>query len=286
VKKSEPVILKPNSLSDALNIYSNHPDAKPIAGGLSLFTSEEKSLPHKILDLTGIEELKKIKKREKNIDVGPLTTISKMLSIGPKVIPNVLYQALNQIGSSSLRNMITIGGNICSASPFSDALLALFVLDAVLELKTASKTRYVPVSLFIQDDGRTILKPGELLTTIRIDIMDWDIEIYKKVRRGTVLGSPVLSFCGAAKIIKSHIEDLSFAFGAVSSKIFRNKMLETLFIGRHVPFKIKEIEQMKKVLENHLQPLIQDEAEERYIKQAVLRMISLFFKSLSSNTFT
>jgi len=72
------------------------------------------------------------------------------------------------IGSVQIRNMATVGGNICNASPSADTAPGLLVLGAQAVLASQSGQRIISLDEFFLGPGKTVLKPGELLKEIRI----------------------------------------------------------------------------------------------------------------------
>jgi carbon-monoxide dehydrogenase medium subunit len=88
----------------------------------------------------------------------------------------LLAEAANAVGSYQVRNRATIGGNLCNASPCADTALAALVLDARVVLQGPNASggsdrageREMSVAAFFVGPGETVLKPGELLTAIRL----------------------------------------------------------------------------------------------------------------------
>ena len=111
-------LLRPKSLDDAIALMAKHQgEVKIVAGGTDLLPSMKQKLftPPYVLDLRGVSELRGIRKLAGNaLEIGALTTLSSLerSSIIRKDYP-VLYEAVKTIASPVLRNMGTLGGNIC-----------------------------------------------------------------------------------------------------------------------------------------------------------------------------
>lgn len=80
----------------------------------------------------------------------------------------LLASAAGEVGGPQVRRMATVGGNVCSGLPSADIAPALFVLEAELELTGQEGQRRLPIREFYLSAGKVALKPGELLTALRI----------------------------------------------------------------------------------------------------------------------
>ena len=80
----------------------------------------------------------------------------------------MLASACHQVGSPQIREMATIGGNLCNGAVSADSAPALYALDAELEVLSQTGVRRIPVCGFHTGPGRTVLGPGDLLLRIRI----------------------------------------------------------------------------------------------------------------------
>jgi xanthine dehydrogenase FAD-binding subunit len=105
----------------------------------------------------------------KTISIGPLVTFNQL--VGDQLILNnipILAEAAMTVGGPQIRDMATIGGNICNGVPSADSAPALFVHNAMLRLQGKDSERVVPIQDFYLGPGRVDLRPGELLTEILI----------------------------------------------------------------------------------------------------------------------
>lgn len=78
----------------------------------------------------------------------------------------VLVQACRRLGSAQVRNVATVGGNLCNASPCADTAPPLLVLEARAEIQSTAGKREIPLDEFFSGPGQTRLAPGEVLTAI------------------------------------------------------------------------------------------------------------------------
>lgn len=162
---------KPQSLSEAWELYKKFPDTKYIAGGTDLLVQikNRELKPHALISLRSIPELTGIEIGD-IIHIGAMTTIADLINHAKlgNIFP-VLSQAAKRIGSPQVRNVSTIGGNLCNCSPCADTALALLVMDARAILKSSKGTREISLDEFFIGPGESCLTSGEILTELLLD---------------------------------------------------------------------------------------------------------------------
>jgi len=122
--------------------------------------------PELIVDLSPIEEMSGIETREEGLWIGALTTVSRIAA--EPAVPGCLRAGANAIGSPQIRNIATIGGNICNASPCGDTLAPLLVLNSQFHLLSREGARTVDAEGFFLGPKKTVRRPGELLLGVTI----------------------------------------------------------------------------------------------------------------------
>jgi carbon-monoxide dehydrogenase medium subunit len=162
----------PTSLPQALDFLAKY-DGKGsvLAGGTDLLVSMKKReiLPEHLISLKGIAELKGIHDEKEGMKIGALVTLGEIEH--SKMIQDkfrVLWDAAQVMASPQIRNLGTIGGNLCSAAPSADTAPPLIVLDASVEIISSKGKRKVLVENFFKGPGESVLKSGEILTQILI----------------------------------------------------------------------------------------------------------------------
>jgi len=110
-------LLRPKTLDEAIAMLAKHDgEVKIVAGGTDLLPSMKQKLfmPPYVLDLRGVSELRGIRKVADGVEIGALTTLSAIehSQLIRRDYP-VLYEAAKTVASPVLRNMGTLGGNIC-----------------------------------------------------------------------------------------------------------------------------------------------------------------------------
>lgn len=162
---------RPRSLEEACALKAKLPEAAWIAGGTDLLlrvkhgTQSSRSL----ISLRGLGELAGLELRE-GARIGSGTRLADILrDEAVRARFPVLAQAVATMGSVQVRNVATLGGNVCRASPCADTAPPLLVLGARLRLRGTDGEREVPVEDFFVGPGETAVASDELLTEILVD---------------------------------------------------------------------------------------------------------------------
>ncbi|MDP2971017.1 MAG: FAD binding domain-containing protein [Deltaproteobacteria bacterium] len=162
---------KPTTLDEALSLLNQYGEkAKLIAGGTDVIVmiKQKKMAPEVLISLRGIPGLDQIEDNG-TFRIGAMVThrtIEKSELIRKKF--SALADAVDVLGSVQIRNVATIGGNICTAAPSSDTASPLLALGAQVKLKSAKSERTIPLEESFTGPGQTVLQPGEILTWIEI----------------------------------------------------------------------------------------------------------------------
>jgi CO/xanthine dehydrogenase FAD-binding subunit len=204
-----------------------------------------------------------------------MVKISDFLRLG-KAVPDVLAQCLQGIASPYLRNLITIGGNICHSAGRLDLVAPLIALDARYELRTASAVRWVSSSRFSAIPGPLALNPQELLTRIRIPLDQWHYSMYKKFSGEYAVDETGGNAVFIARIQKNILMDLRVVFSG--QVVLRDKNSETLLSGKELPLDRRDAEHFIKLWQVYLSAI---ESPGNMLKAQLLNFIESCILSLS-----
>jgi carbon-monoxide dehydrogenase medium subunit len=165
-------LIRPNSLDEALREREKYgDDGLPIAGGQSLLVMLRNKLidPKVLIDLEPLSELRGLEQRTDGISIGAMTTMYDLsCSSDVERTASVLGQAASKVGSTAIRNLGTIGGNLCHNEPGADLPPALLVMNAVAELQNAKGSRKLSLGEFFRSYFETAVGSAELLCRIEI----------------------------------------------------------------------------------------------------------------------
>ena len=166
------------SVAEAIELRRAHPEARLIAGGSDLLVKirDGKLTGAELISIRGIAELAGVcETPEGELSIGPLTSFSQ-LTKDPLIRERLpfLGEAADEVGGPQIRNIGTVGGNICNGVTSADTAPTLFACDAELELTGAGGTRRLGIAEFYLGPGRTDVGPDELLTAIYIPRESWE----------------------------------------------------------------------------------------------------------------
>jgi len=164
---------RPDNIKDACSLLSKHKgEAKIIAGGQSLLIlmKERMVSPSYLIDITGIPNLDHAQYDDKEgLRIGALTTHRQIETSSLfKERFELLSEVEKVIGSIQIRNVGTIGGNLCHADPCGDLAPPLIGLEAKVRLSGTEAERIIPLEDFFTDYFETAIKEDEILTEILI----------------------------------------------------------------------------------------------------------------------
>ncbi len=188
--------LRPKTPEEALSLLNQHgKKAKLIAGGTDVIVliKQKAMMPEVLISLRGIPGLDQIR-YDGSLKIGTMVThrdIEKSEVIRKEF--SALTDAADVLGSIQIRNVATIGGNICTAAPSADTATPLLVLGTQVKIKSLSEERTVPIEGFFTGPGETILKKGEMVIELIIrKPLPNTGSAYWKLQRRLALDLPIL----------------------------------------------------------------------------------------------
>ena len=160
-------VYRADDLDDLLDKMGDLDTAPRIlAGGTDLLlqypSAQEDSLA--LIDVTHVEALANIEEGSDGLRIGAAVSLSNVMrsDLVRDRFP-VLVEGAEVVAGPQIRNLATLGGNVCNASPSADTIPPLLVLEAVAELRSTRGQRSVPLTEFFVGPGETVLEPGEIV---------------------------------------------------------------------------------------------------------------------------
>ena len=227
----------PKNLAEALELLQNlGAETKILAGGQSLIPALKLRIlsPKNVVDITGIKELNYIRKEENILKIGALTTTSTLENDQElaSLLP-ILAETASEIADPLVRNLGTVGGNLCHAAPANDLSATMLALNASFALASKQGNRTIHADSFFLDKFKTVIKPDEVLTEIQIPLKEGRVgSAYRKVKKG----SGGFAIAGAAAHVSvaddNAVSECRIAMTAVGPKPLRAPEAEQAFIGK------------------------------------------------------
>ncbi|ACL11062.1 aerobic-type carbon monoxide dehydrogenase, middle subunit CoxM/CutM - like protein [Desulfurococcus amylolyticus 1221n] len=259
---------EPGSLKEVFEILEKLGNAaKILAGGTDLLVKMKTRQvePKALVNIKRIKELKGIVDEGDRIRIGALTTLRELeeSSLIAMHLP-ALHDAVKQMASIQIRNMATIGGNLCNASPAADTAPPLLVHEALVKTASIEGERIIPITEFFKGPGLTVLKPTELLVEIIVNKENGSSAFSKMGRIAMDLA--IASVAIYLKTRGDVVEDVRVAAGAVAPTPIRCPRTETMLKGRM----INEVSvELVRVIEEEVKPISDVRATAEYRRHLV-----------------
>lgn len=243
----------PKSLDEALQILADEADSVIYAGGTDFMVkySVERLVNAALVSIRNLSGLKTILHTDEEICIGAgvtLAEIEKNLLL-QEMLP-VLPIAASQMASSQVRNIATIGGNLCNAAPSADLAPPLLVLDAEVTLESKAGSRRETLVDFFTGPGQSIRRKDEMMTAIHIPVSAKSrTSLYCKSARRKEMDIATVNVALSGYMENGTLTDCFLVYGAVGPTPFRARELENLLIGekiskdliRHVAGKVADV---------------------------------------------
>ena len=268
MQKNNSTVLIAKSLDDVF-YHINTVNNLQILGGCTRVSS----INEISLTVCPIPELATIDRKERHIDFGPAVTLAQMLTIGRNKMPSVLYDAISTIGTPAVRNLATLGGNICAEGQKLTLYAPLLALDARLEFRNQTEFFYTPFSKF------TTIPHGFVLTKIRVPIGDWEVAIYRRVGPSNYITPQSAGFVFLADMQKDILANIRIAFAG--NIIFRSFELENRVIGTRLPLSRKTIDSLVSEAETQYTATVKDQDTFPILKAQFLNLLRYSLEQLT-----
>ncbi|EDT83869.1 xanthine dehydrogenase FAD-binding subunit XdhB [Clostridium botulinum] len=231
-------ILEPKTLEEALELLSEHDNLTVIAGGTDVLVKlhEERFNSLNLISIRNIEGLNEIKIIEDgSIEIGAMATFSEIFrdDIVNKNIP-ILAEAAVSMGGPQIRNMATIGGNICNGAVSGDSAPSLFALNSKLRLKSKNGERIVEIKDFYIGPGQVSIRKDEILISIIIEKKDYENKYgnYIKFASRNAMDIALMGVAVLVEVKNKTFEDLRIALGVSGPTPIRCEIAEAE--GKHM----------------------------------------------------
>jgi xanthine dehydrogenase small subunit len=277
------VFLRPRSRHDLFAALAQWPDALLLAGGtdLGLRASKDREAIPAVIAIDAIEELRGIATLPGALELGGAVTYTQALPHIDRHFPS--FGALvRRIGSRQIRNLGTIAGNLATASPIGDTLPCLIALGATVTLLSRAGERVMPVESFITGYRATALRPGEVIASIRIPLLEagQEFSAYKLSKRfDQDISTVIAAFHLERRDGKVH--QLRAAYGGMAPRAMRAANVEAAASGQ--PWTLATLADIDAVLARDFTPIADHRGGAAYRLRAAANLIRRFQWETSSD---
>ncbi|MCK5916680.1 MAG: FAD binding domain-containing protein, partial [Deltaproteobacteria bacterium] len=174
---------------------------------------------------------------EAGLSIGALALLREV-EISPLVLEQapMLARAAHATATVQIRNMGTVMGNVCNASPSADNIPTLMAMDAVIIASNGTNEREIPIDEFFLGPGRSALETDEIATAIRVPALPLNtgtsyqkISARSKVDIAAVNIGAMLTLDGAKKCTAVRI-----SMGAVGPTPLRATQAEAYLVNKEI----------------------------------------------------
>ncbi|MCR4580733.1 MAG: FAD binding domain-containing protein [Treponema sp.] len=264
---SKTILYAKNSY-ELIKLLINNPGTKVVGGCTRI-----QELPEKFISTFGIKDLSQIVRHERFIDVGPGTSLADLYNIGQSHLPQILCEAIASIGNPEIRNVATIGGNICNKDYRLTLFAPLMALEARLEFKNQTETKTENIRNFKS------VPEGFILSNIRIPIMRPELSIFRRIGPEQKIDHQSASYAFMADMEKSSLLNVHLAFAGPFT--FHSKEFENSLMGKRLPLSQKEVSQIEELLHQVFDKAAQDQMISDVMKQQFFNIARYSFEQLT-----
>jgi CO/xanthine dehydrogenase FAD-binding subunit len=228
-----------NTLEDALVFMGQHgPETKIVAGGtdLVLLMKKKQAMPQRVFSLLNLKELDFVRAEGRTVRIGSLIRHADLAQHDLlKDDFSILCQASGLIGSWQIRNVGTLGGNLCNASPSADSAPPLLAFDARIVIAEAGTQKEISLADFFTGPGTTVLEPHQILKEIvLVRPQNRSAGCYHKLRRRKAVDLSLASVAFQAETDSDGriLAKVAIGMGGVAPTPIRAPEAEAVLIGR------------------------------------------------------
>ncbi|MFT5162057.1 MAG: xanthine dehydrogenase small subunit [Alteromonadaceae bacterium] len=274
----------PAHIDELAQLLLDKPKATLVAGGTDLALGVTQNLIsiEQLVYLGNVAELHQITQSDTHITIGSAVPYSEFTPLLAKQYPE-LGEMILRIGSTQIRNIGTLGGNIGNASPIGDMPPALIALGATVTLRKGRKQREIAVEAYFKDYKVTDLAESEFIESVTIAKAQpgQQLKVYKISKRidddiSAVLAAMFIEIDG------KHVKTARLAFGGMAATPKRASACEAALVGQ--PWQQATIDGAKQALSGDFQPMSDVRASDAYRMKVAQNLIQKCYFELQNRT--
>jgi len=279
---------KAESVQEAVQLLQVNPEAKLIAGGTDVLIKLHKGKGrfHHLVDIHDIAELNFIRLNDQgDLVIGPTTCFTSVCEslLVLKHVP-VLCEAIRTIGGPQVRNMATIGGNLCNGVPSADSATPLLCLNAQLTIEGPGGPRQMLLEDFFLGPSLVALEQHEVVTAITVtrdNYHGYYGHFYKYAMRDA-MDIATIGCTAVCRLENDILRDLRMAFGTAAPVPIRCRSTEKKACGRQVTQKL--LDDISKAVVKDVKPRNSWRAAKEFRMQIIRTLAQRVVKQAILNT--
>jgi carbon-monoxide dehydrogenase medium subunit len=188
-----------------------------------------------MVDVTRIAGLSRIEERDGTIQIGATATHAA-IAASPlvRLKAHVLAEACGSVGGPQIRNVATLVGNVVNALPAADGAVALFALDAEVEVATLTGRAWLSIAELYEDVGVCTIDPCiQMVTALRFAaLVPGEGCSFQRLARRRALVLPIVNAAAVVGVQDGVYGVVRIAVGPVARTPFRATAAEESLLGR------------------------------------------------------
>ena len=269
--------LDPRSLAELLRLRAANPQAQIVAGctDVGLWVTKLHQQYPQVLDLTRVEELRRVEAYDHHIAIGAAVTLTDAFAALVRERPQLKTFA-DRFAGLPVRNAGTLGGNVANGSPIGDSMPLLIALGAHVVLLSLRGHREMPLEQFYTGYRRNVLAPDEVVGWIKVP----------RPRAGELLRAYKISkrydddISAVCLVIAAHLRDgvvehIGIGAGGVAAMPARAVQTEALLRGQ--PWTLETAQQATAALRAEFQPISDMRASSAYRSEVLGNLMQRFW---------
>lgn len=212
-------VVVPATLDDACAALAARPGALLLAGGTDVMVGVNagRTRPDDVVAITRLAELRAWSHDGDHLTLGAGITYTTLTEDPIAGLVPILAQAARAVGSPQIRNAGTLGGNLGTASPAGDGVVALVALGGTIALRSVAGTREVDLDGFVTGVRSTVRRPDEVIVSVRVPVLDGPQELLKLGSRNAM----VIAVASVALVVDPAARTVRLALGSVAPGVVR-----------------------------------------------------------------
>ena len=253
---SSPNIHTPKSIPEYASIVQHYPLSTIWAGGTFIMTRPDaypsKALNAEIIYLGEMEELHRFQRNDRSAEFGSMVTLDEILSTGKSVLPHVLIDNIEAIGSRLITRRATIGGSIATHDFTTTFPGTLIVLDASAEVRFMKKkrlhSRWMQMTRLLDKNGRISLPQNGMISRVRIAFTDKNFQYFEEI--GSFMRDPSnsVSAAFAGNLDQDILINPRIAFTFPDHGVCYSRDIDNIFTTLHFPLNDSEFQTLESII--------------------------------------
>jgi xanthine dehydrogenase small subunit len=273
---SDQKYFQPQNLVELFLFLEKHPTSNIINGSTDIALRQTKKFEQlaNIIDISAIEELKKIEQTEKGVYIGAGVSLEALRTSLAKEYP-ALQNMLDVFASRQIRALATLGGNVGTASPIGDALPLLFALKARINIAGQKKDRELYIEDFITGYRKTALQNDEIIKSIFIPKLESSVIKFYKVSKRKDLDISTVSAGFRIQLHDNKVADICLAYGGMAEITKRAKKTENFLMGKM--WDEKNVNKATELLYSEFTPITDARSGKEFRRLAAKNLLLKFY---------